>query len=99
MGKKTRSVSRAAGWMMGRKINICQIPSGDKADVTIMVGHAIAFVQESHEIVEIRAKCCHCWKLEPSQLNKIINRRILEETVKNIQIRTKKLKNGGIMIY
>ncbi len=99
MGKKIRVGWRAAEKVHKREINVCQIPHGEEMNVMISVDHVSIYPKDRLEGVQITAKCCHCWKLKPKDLIKFANMQILKKTVENVQVRTKKLKNGGILVY
>jgi hypothetical protein len=99
MRKNCKAKEKAAHRENEYKINACQIRREEVRNVWISVSHATYYPKNQLERYQIDVKCCHCWKLDVNLLKKVINRKILEKTVENIQIRTKKLKNGAILIY
>jgi hypothetical protein len=99
MRRNIKAKLRSAKYNNDIKINACQIRRGDEHDIWIAIDRAVFFYPNEDPVLEIVAKCCHCWNITPNIIKKVINRKILEKTVENIQIRTKKLKNGAILIY
>lgn len=99
MGKKFKVERRAAHGAFGPKINACQIPFGEEGNVWISVDQAVIFTGRKQKMKEISVKCCHCWKVGPQIAKKMLNYEITKKMVENVQIRTKKLKNGGILVY